>query len=263
MADIDLHQKLQPELNIQARENWLKNINRPPEKTAKQADYKNIPDKSDYDTIPIGILENELDEVYLGLWKTSIPTYQVVANEIIGTMILEVYDPSAKVWLSRIGSGAVTIRQKKDSDITDIGAKIKTALQMDFPKLYSTCLKNACKTLGKRFGRDLNRKFEDVYEEIYTNEIELGSIKDELDRSFINCNTHADLGSLWRNYPQIHENSKAKKLFEDYKYELELKILFESKKEKMMPQTIESANRIIKNREKNSFTKLHQILTSL
>lgn len=209
-----------PSIDIQSREAWLKTMNAAPEKTAKQADYKNIPDKSDFDTIPIGILENALDEVYLGLWKTHSPTHQVVANEIIGSIVLEVYDPSAKVWISRVGYGAVTIRQKKDSDITDIGSKIKTALQMDFPKLSSMCLKNACKTLGKRFGRDLNRKFEDIYEEVYSNEIEVSNLMDELKEKLQGCTSAKELGEVWNQYPQFTNNTAAKKLFNGYKTKL-------------------------------------------
>lgn len=211
-----------PDINIQAREQFLKRMNEQPDKTAKQSDYAKIPDKGEYDTIPIGILENMLDEVYLGLWKTHSPNYQVVANEIVGTLILEVYDPSAKVWISRIGGGAVTIRQKKDSALTDIGAKIKTALQMDFPKLYSMCLKNAAKSLGKRFGRDLNRKFEDYYEEVYTNEIELQNVIEELTKDLNDCQLPADLMPVWNKYPQLHTSSEAKKIFNSRKMKLNL-----------------------------------------
>lgn len=207
-------------IDISGREEWLAKLNQPPEQTKKQADYKNIPDKSDFDTIPIGVLENALDEVYLGMWRTSTPTYQVVANEIIGTLILEVFDPSAKQWLSRVGAGAVTIRQKKDSEITDIGAKIKTALQMDFPKLYSMCLKNAAKTLGKRFGRDLNRKFEDIYEPVYTNEIEVRNVMEELTEKLKACKDMSELVAVWKQYPQFENNSAAKKLFNVYKTQI-------------------------------------------
>lgn len=220
--EVSTSNQFTPDINIQSREQWLKKMNEQPEKTAKQADYRNIPDKSDFDTIPIGILENALDEVYLGLWKTHSPTHQVVANEIIGSIILEVFDPSAKVWISRIGYGAVTIRQKKDSDITDIGSKIKTALQMDFPKLSTMCLKNACKTLGKRFGRDLNRKFEDIYEEVYSNEIEVSGLMDELKEKLGVCTSLKDLGSVWAQYPQFANNTAAKKLFNSYKMKINL-----------------------------------------
>lgn len=221
VQDIAVNTQFQPTVDISAREEWLKRLNAPPQETKKQQDYKNIPDRADFDTIPIGILENMLDEVYMGLWKTENLSYQVVANEIVGSLELSVFDPSGKVWITRVGTGAVTIRQKKDAALTDIGSKIKTALQMDFAKLNSVLLKNAAKTLGKRFGRDLNRKFEDIYEAIYSNEAEVTGLLDELKVKFSNCKTVKDLGDVWASYPQFKDNSAAKKLFNAKKVELQ------------------------------------------
>jgi hypothetical protein len=42
--------------------------------------------------------------------------------------------------------------------------KKPNALDMAFPKLKSECLKNAAQSLGKIFGRDLNRKNVDQYQ---------------------------------------------------------------------------------------------------
>jgi len=42
--------------------------------------------------------------------------------------------------------------------------KKANALDMAFPKLKSECLKNAAQSLGKIFGRDLNRKNADKYQ---------------------------------------------------------------------------------------------------
>jgi hypothetical protein len=40
---------------------------------------------------------------------------------------------------------------------SDVDAKIKNTLVKDFPHLKAECIKNAAKSLGKYFGRDLNR----------------------------------------------------------------------------------------------------------
>lgn len=219
--EIATQEQYKTTFDIAQREQWLKQLNEKPTQTKKQSDYAAIPDQQGgYDTIPIGILENMLDEVYLGLWQTSDLKFQVIANEIVGSLLLEVYDPTARIWVKRQGSGAVTIRQKKDSQLTDIDAKIKTALQMDFPKLQTMCLKSACKTLGKKFGRDLNRKFEDYYEEIYTNEAEVNVIMDELTAKLRDCKTGQELKAVWDTYPQFANNTAAKKLFNSYKGKL-------------------------------------------
>lgn len=216
--------QFEPSINVQNREEFLKRLNENPDKTYRQSDYAKIPDKGEYETIPIDIIETTLDEVYMGLWETTNFHYQVMANEIVGHLDLRVFDPSAKVWLTRLGFGAVTIRQKKDSDITDISAKIKTALQMDFPKLRTACIKNAAKTLGAKFGRHLNRKFEDSYETIYSDEIELAPKLEELQSKMKECKTKEELTALWKQYPNLHENSAAKKHFRSHNSKLALNV---------------------------------------
>lgn len=107
--------------------------------------------------IPISHVEMLLDEYYFGLWETVDFTHSVVVNEIVGQLTLRVFHPIGKVWISRIGTASTQIRQEKGASISDVNAKIKNALEMDMPHLKSDCLKNAAKSLGPRFGRDLNR----------------------------------------------------------------------------------------------------------
>jgi len=143
--------------------------------------------------LPVSFVEMTLDEIFGGLWQTKNFTSQVVANEIIGTIELGVFHPVLREWIWRTGAGAVMIQQSKGSQITDIGAKIKNTLVKDFPHLKAECLKNAARSLGKVFGRDLNRSFEDQYTpfedtllraeasiDAAINEINAATTKDEL-----------------------------------------------------------------------------------
>lgn len=198
--------------NIAQREEWLKSLNSAPEQVQKN---------NGFDSIPISVLETMLDETYLGAWQTSNFRYQVIANEIVGTIDLKVFDPQLKKWLTRSGSAAAMIRQTKDSAITDIGAKIKNGLMMDFPKLESMCLKAACKRLGAKFGRNLNRKFEDEYETIYTNEAELEPIKDVLNDKLAECKTVEELKAVWANLEEYHNNPRLKAIFNSRKLKLQ------------------------------------------
>lgn len=133
--------------------------------------------------LPISYVENLLDELYFGLWNTKNFQIQIVANEIVGWLDLEVYNAPSQSWITRTGCASVQIQmdsglkdengnqvwqdKKKVKDpnfrISDIDRKITNTLVKDFPHLKSECLKNACRSLGKAFGRDLNRKFEDEY----------------------------------------------------------------------------------------------------
>lgn len=116
--------------------------------------------------IPISFLEMKLDELFFGLWSTKNFQTKTVVNEEVGSIELWYFHPTAKAWLCRIGAGAVMIQQKKDSEITDVGAKIKNTMTKDYPHLKAECFRNACLSLGKAFGRDLNREFEDQYNPI-------------------------------------------------------------------------------------------------
>ena len=116
--------------------------------------------------IPISFLEMKLDEMFFGIWSTKNFQSKTVVNEEVGSLELWYLHPTAKTWLCRIGAGAVMIMQKKDSEITDVGAKIKNTMSKDYPHLKAECFRNACLSIGKAFGRDLNREFDDTYNPI-------------------------------------------------------------------------------------------------
>lgn len=134
-------------------EKFLKLLHREP----KNVQINKQANNSKY--IPIDHVETTLDRLYFGLWSTYNFRYQVVANEIVGSIELEIIHPLTGLPLRRTGAGSVPIRQNKGSQLTDITQKIKTALVMDFPHLKAQCLKNAAQSLGKAFGRSLNRDF--------------------------------------------------------------------------------------------------------
>ena len=113
--------------------------------------------------IPISFVENKLDELFFGLWQTENFKYQVVVNEVIGSLDLIVFHPAAKTWLRRTGAASFPIQLRKGSGVTQVDQKIHKTLVKDFPHLKAECIKNAARSLGKAFGRDLNRQFEDMY----------------------------------------------------------------------------------------------------
>jgi hypothetical protein len=118
--------------------------------------------------LPISFMEMTLDEIFFGLWQTKNFTSRTVANEEVGSLELWYFHPVAKTWLCRIGAGAVQIQMiSKEKggtgDITNIKDKITNTLTKDYPHLKAECFRNACLSIGKLFGRDLNREFDDEY----------------------------------------------------------------------------------------------------
>jgi hypothetical protein len=126
-------------------------------------------------TLPISFIEMTLDELFLGQWETSEPTYQQVFNEVIGSMVLTVWHPITGRPIRRVGFASVVITQDKDAQISEFTTtKKKNALDLSFPKLKSECLKNAAQSLGKVFGRDLNRATSDAYQPTFKQLSDLG-----------------------------------------------------------------------------------------
>jgi len=131
--------------------------------TPAQSELRKDPKGFDY--LPASFIQMEMDEIFLGLWSWEVKSIQVVANEILVHGDLKYFHPVSGQWITRSGVGAAIIRQVKDASITDIDKKIKDAITMDLPHAETDAFKNAAKKIGKRFGRDLNRKFTDEYQE--------------------------------------------------------------------------------------------------
>lgn len=155
--------------------------------------------------LPISFIQMKLDEIFVGLWRTENFTTQVVANEIIGQIELSVFHPVAKVWITRIGAASVMIQQKKGAEITDINAKHKNTLVKDYPHLLAECMKSAAKTLGKLFGRDLNRQFNDEYTSFIDKAKELNESEEAL-TAINEATTRKELTAIASEHPEWLEN---------------------------------------------------------
>ena len=115
-------------------------------------------------TLPISFVEMTLDELFLGQWELSDVHTQQVFNEVTGTGILTVWHPITGRPLKRAGFAAVVITQDSGAQLADFQTtKKKNALDLTYPKLKAEILKNAAQSLGKVFGRDVNRKLVDTY----------------------------------------------------------------------------------------------------
>ena len=113
--------------------------------------------------LPVSFIEMNLDEAFFGLWQIDNFSYTVIVNEIVGSVDLKIFHPISKMWLTRTGCASVQIQLEKGAGVTNIEKKGKNTLVKDFPHLKTECIKNAAKSIGKLFGRDLNRQEKAVY----------------------------------------------------------------------------------------------------
>lgn len=140
----------------------LKNISAEMSNPPLQSEVKTNKFADNAKYVPIEIIEAKLDLYFPMAWQTANFKWQVVANEIVGSMDLYIWNPVLGQWIQRTGAGGVPIQMRSkekggSDDLTDVNNKVKVTLTKDFPHLKAECLKNACKTLGQTFGRDLNR----------------------------------------------------------------------------------------------------------
>lgn len=146
--------------NLKIRmQNFQERLNKEP----NPAEFEPTPDGKAR-TLPISFVEMTLDEMYLGQWESSDATYSQIFNEVVAVVTLTVWHPITNRPLKRSGWASVIITQDKDATIAEFNmTKKKNALDLAFPKLGAEALKNAAKSLGKIFGRDINRKKQDVF----------------------------------------------------------------------------------------------------
>lgn len=163
-------------------------------------------DPKGFEYLPASFIQMEMDEIFLGLWSWEVKSIQVVANEILVCGDLKYFHPISGQWITRSGVGAAIIRQTKGANITDIDGKIKDAITMDLPHAETDAFKNAAKKIGKRFGRDLNRKFTDEYrwQSEEGEQSEVNDYRAALQAKINECKNIADLTKLYKSDPR-HE----------------------------------------------------------
>lgn len=142
-------------------------------------------------TLPISFVEMTLDELYLGIWGHKNFTSKVIANEVVGELELWVRHPITGEIITRSGAAGIIIQvDKAPDDLTgqqrnewalNPSNKKSNALDLGYPKLKAECIKNAAQSLGKIFGRDLNRKKNDKFIPAYK-ELSDAGFKSLLDR---------------------------------------------------------------------------------
>lgn len=101
----------------------------------------------DYDYQPVSHLRNLLDEIYSGEWSWDLDRETIGKGEAIAKGTLSFRHPGTGERVHRSGTAALPLSK---------------GLRLDYPKLSSSSFTNACKSIGKIFGRDLNKDKDDI-----------------------------------------------------------------------------------------------------
>lgn len=125
-------------------------------------------------TVTISHIEMTLDEVFFGQWSTVNFKWSGIANEVQGSLELVLVHPISGREIRRTGAASIVITvdevpesvkknpQEKNRWALNTDNKKPNAMDLAHPKLKAECTKNAAQSLGKLFGRDLNRKPQNV-----------------------------------------------------------------------------------------------------
>lgn len=189
-----------------AQENWdfykkLKSLSQELQNEPLQTEVKTNKFAEGAKYVPIERVESKLDFYFPLAWQTKDFQYQVVANEIICSIQLLIWNPYFGDWIQRTGAGAAPIQFEKDTDITYVANKKKNTLGKDFPSAKAEAIKNAAKSLGRTFGRDLNR---DVQSEPYSTFDEL---QDYINKLY-ECKTGKELSETFKGFPKDVQQSQ-------------------------------------------------------
>lgn len=153
-------------------QNFVQKLNAEPNPT----EFEKTPDgKAQF--LPISYIEMTLDEIYLGQWGTENFKWSAITNEVQGSLDLVLIHPITGQEIRRVGAGSIIItvdsitdeakakmsKQERNLYALNPENKKPNALDLGFPKLKAECVKNAAASLGKVFGRDINRKQKDVF----------------------------------------------------------------------------------------------------
>lgn len=185
-----------------------------------------------YEYIPISVIEKDLDRIYSGLVQYECISYCQIFNEIACHARIKVFHPVIMQWMSYDGLGSAVIQQDSGTKVIDFSNyKKANALQLTLPKSYAEAIKNAAKKIGKRFGADVNRKFEDEYtpfsesltesKEIPKEKIE--SIPVEVCDYISMAETTENLTAIYNEYKHLQSNKEFMKKLSEKKNQIQKK----------------------------------------
>lgn len=180
---------------------------------------------TDYDYVPIGVVEECLRQVFFRQVDFEITNTYRDLNSFIVTVRIHYKCPISGEKRFIDGIGAKALQQDSGAKIYDFNSTMKAnALELGVGNAYSIAIKNASKKLGVLFGGELNRD-EDLTENL---------------------------------------NVFSEKVTNKPAYQLkEIKRLFEEKQSRMSSSNIPDFQRIIDNQEKLSYEKALDYLKKL
>ena len=151
--------------------NFLLNQN-PPEKWVEiHPVYKNK-------YLSIEKIEFLLTKIFVE-WKVEIKDVKMLANSVICTVRLHFKNPLTNDWQYHDGVGASGLQVNSGAGAIDFNQLKSNSVMLAAPIAESFAIKDAAEKIGRIFGKDLNRKNLQNYENLLKNQPLKPTIKNE------------------------------------------------------------------------------------
>lgn len=126
--------------------------------------------------LPIDKVETMLDMIFQQ-WRVEILGISQLAQSICCTVRLHYLNPVTGEWSFHDGVGAVPLKTDKGFAASDLAHIKSDAVTTGAPAAKSFAIKDAAEHLGKLFGRDLNRRDEVAYKNIFADGVDAESAR--------------------------------------------------------------------------------------
>jgi hypothetical protein len=115
--------------------------------------------------IPIERIEFLLTAIFINWW-VEVKTIQTIANSVVVTVRLHYQNVTDNAWSCQDGIGAAPIATDKGAGAMEWDKVKNDSVMKAAPAAESYAVKDAAEKIGKLFGKDLNRKYEFIYDSI-------------------------------------------------------------------------------------------------
>ena len=143
---------------------------------------KDHPTADNVKYIPISIIEWLLTFLFVS-WRVEILDSKILGNAVTVTIRLYFRDPISGEEKWTDGIGAAPLQTNKGAGATDFNQLKNAAVMIAAPMAKTYAIKDAAETLGKIFGKDLNRKDQAAYDQFlgrFEKKDELTEIKNRI-----------------------------------------------------------------------------------
>ena len=172
--------------------------------------------------IPVKRVKYLLKRIY-GKYQWEVKECKQVLNAMVVVGRLTVTNPVTGEKESQDGIGAAAIQMDKGATQGDLSAIKANAIQIGAPAAESYALKNAAEKFGDIFGGNIYDVDKTAYTPVFDYDSRNPPSLEEMKEKLLTASNIDNLVAIWNEYPDLHDNTAAKKFFNRQKISISVK----------------------------------------